>query len=258
MHGLIVENTLNAKGLNIMGRLTASLVILCSFCAGAFAQGSDNKQTHPYDLSVRGPAINDEEYMAQVYAYCKAWADDPTSRPSAFSYQDAIFSTKSDCPVYVLGSVQLEGYRWFTEAEAAIGRAQRKKDLLRAGEEVKESDAEQAEQVEEKRKVARAEIDRIGLRLGQSQALVKSLLVRVGFKMPWACSGGDAGDGTWQVGCTASRGKEKVLVWFTVYRRVRYTDPDTAVPTIVREKVDKAIIIGYVDDTRGIMWQEPE
>ena len=90
-----------------------------------------------------------------------------------------------------------------------------------------------------------AAITKLGLHHGQSQATVKSILQRDGFRMPWVCGGGWSG-GTWYSTCHARRGADTVWVVFSVYSRVRYVNPDTQVSTIIDEQSDKLTAIKYM------------
>lgn len=93
---------------------------------------------------------------------------------------------------------------------------------------------------------------KLGLHIGQPQAAVKSILQRDGFKMPWQCAGkwGEDG-GTWISYCFAYRGKDEAVLGFSVYRRVRYVNPDTQVSTVGTQNTDKLFFIKYTDGVTG-------
>jgi hypothetical protein len=93
----------------------------------------------------------------------------------------------------------------------------------------------------------KAAIANLGLHLGQSQATVKSILQRDGFRMPWTCSG-YWWYGTWCSGCIAYRGSNIVGVKFSVYSRDRYVNPDTQVSSIVDITSDKLTLVLYGEE----------
>jgi hypothetical protein len=121
--------------------------------------------------------------------------------------------------------------------------------------------AQQEAAIEAKRKeeAARAHqqaIDRLGIREGQSQALVKAQLAADGFKMPWTCAGdwsqnvGVYPDWVWVAGCATQRTRkdssvDSIKVFFSVYQRVRYVNTDTGEGNLVDRKTDRLILINY-------------
>lgn len=120
----------------------------------------------------------------------------------------------------------------------------------RAAVELKEA---QQRQVEHDRALARLRI-----RQGQTQAEVKAQLAVDGFRMPWLCAGdwsqnvgvSISGNWEWIAGCSTERprkdgGSDKIKVFFSVYRRVRYVNADTGGGNLVDQKTDSLLLINY-------------
>jgi TPR repeat protein len=90
----------------------------------------------------------------------------------------------------------------------------------------------------------------LGIHAGQSQIVVKSILQRNGFKMPWGCTGSWQG-ATWYSTCSTYRGRsrqdfiDKISMNFSVHRRVRYTNSDTQVSNVVDEPADKLTDVNF-------------
>jgi hypothetical protein len=78
-----------------------------------------------------------------------------------------------------------------------------------------------------------------GIRIGQPQAVVKAMLQARGFAMPWTCSGGMNASGEWTSSCAAFRGQLRLVLYFSIYQRVRVVDPDTGIPHFINEKTDR-------------------
>lgn len=101
-------------------------------------------------------------------------------------------------------------------------------------------------------------ISRLGIREGQPQAEVKAQLAADGFKMPWQCAGNwsqnvgvsISGDWEWIATCSTERVRrdgdiDRVQVFFSVYRRVRYVNADTGAGSLGDQKTDKLLLINY-------------
>lgn len=101
-------------------------------------------------------------------------------------------------------------------------------------------------------------LNRLGIREGQTQAEVKARLAVDGFKMPWLCAGDWSqnvgvsikGNGEWIAGCSTERprkdgGTDKIKVFFSVYRRIRYVNADTGAGNLVDQKTDRLLLINY-------------
>jgi hypothetical protein len=112
----------------------------------------------------------------------------------------------------------------------------------------RKEEAEQKREYEAKLKTERAIFDKRkedyrqatqGLRIGQPQAVVKAMLQARGFAMPWTCSGGMNASGEWTSSCAAFRGQLRLVLYFSIYQRVRVVDPDTGIPHFINEKTDR-------------------
>ena len=239
------------------------------------------------------------ENFASCLSYCKLWATDrkhySSFTPVPSSGHTDPFGLTDYCPSYLVNWGSSDGN--VTEQEVQAARQEVKEDEERVAKsnyltanrcrssdprtsEEREQDPiciqqkldeaqarasvmsteqirESNEQLLLRRKAA---ISTLGLHHGQSQATVKSILQRDGFRMPWVC-GGYWVDGTWYSACIARRGSDSVWVKFSVYSRIRYVNPDTQVSTIVNKNSDKLALIRYGDgryvwgeDGEGLPW----